>query len=252
MKRKLQIMIVAIVALFASTGLFASEFSVGADIMSRYVWRGVDFGNSPSIQPTVEFSTGDFTIGSWGAFSVDTDIYQELDLYISYTIADMITIGVTDYFFPTYNTEETPINNKYFNLKKEETGHLFEGNLGFECKKIPLTLSVNVAFYGADFPTLDMDTPDNEEDDVPDFDNPNYSTYIEVGYGGTVKDVEWSTFIGITPAEGLYGTEFGVVNMGLNLSKEVAITESFSLPVSGGFILNPQAENAFLVFGISL
>jgi hypothetical protein len=35
--------------------LNAQELSGGADIMSRYVWRGRDFGNSPSIQPCIEF-----------------------------------------------------------------------------------------------------------------------------------------------------------------------------------------------------
>jgi hypothetical protein len=235
--KNLKIMVAAVVALFCSTGLFASEFSVGADIMSRYIWRGVDFGNSPSIQPTVEFSAGDFAIGSWGAFSIDTDVYQELDLYVSYTIADMISIGVTDYFFPAYPSENPTFKNNYFNFDGDETGHMLEGNLGFECKKIPLTISANVGFYGAD---------KNEDGDS------NFSTYIEVGYGGTLNEVAWNTFIGITPSEGLYGTEFGVVNMGLNLAKEVKITESFSLPVSGGLIFNPQNENAFLVFGISL
>ena len=43
----------------------------------------------------------------------------------------------------------------------------------------------------------------------------------------------------------------GIVNMSFSGSKELQISDSFSLPVFGSFILNPEAEAAFLVFGIS-
>ena len=82
-----------------------SPFSVGADIMSRYVWRGLDYGAAPSIQPYLEFSAGGFAIGAWGAYTTGFSTanilgIQEMDLYATYTIADIVTVGVTDYFFP--------------------------------------------------------------------------------------------------------------------------------------------------------
>lgn len=40
----------------------AQGFDVGVDFYNRYVFRGVDFGSSPSIQPTLAFSAGGFTI----------------------------------------------------------------------------------------------------------------------------------------------------------------------------------------------
>ena len=44
----------------------------------------------------------------------------------------------------------------------------------------------------------------------------------------------------------------GVLSSGMLCSeKELQISDSFSLPVFGSFILNPEAEAAFLVFGIS-
>jgi hypothetical protein len=39
--------------------------------------------------------------------------------------------------------------------------------------------------------------------------------------------------------------------MGINASKEIRITEDFSLPVFCSYILNPQAEISYLIFGIS-
>jgi len=35
-------------------------------------------------------------------------------------------------------------------------------------------------------------------------------------------------------------------------SKDIKITEEYSLPVFGSFIYNPESEAAFLVFGMSL
>jgi hypothetical protein len=43
-----------------------------------------------------------------------------------------------------------------------------------------------------------------------------------------------------------------VVNLGITVSKEIKISDSFSLPLTTSFIINPQAENVFLVLGISL
>ena len=44
----------------------AQSVDLGADIMSRYVWRGTDFGNTAAIQPSLSFSSGGFTVGAWG------------------------------------------------------------------------------------------------------------------------------------------------------------------------------------------
>src|SRR5690625_3783970 len=52
--------LVFLVAALCATDAEAQRFNVGADIVSRYVWRGTDFGESVSIQPTLSFSAGGF------------------------------------------------------------------------------------------------------------------------------------------------------------------------------------------------
>jgi len=91
------------------TSLFAQEVGVGTDIVSRYVWRGLDFGASPSIQPYLSFTAGGFEIGSWGAYQLGRDgdnaPGDELDLYANYgfDLSETASLGllVTDYYFPS-------------------------------------------------------------------------------------------------------------------------------------------------------
>jgi len=41
----------------------SSPWSVGADLLSSYIWRGTRQGSGPHIQPAIEFSRGSFTAG---------------------------------------------------------------------------------------------------------------------------------------------------------------------------------------------
>ena len=58
----------------------AQEISTGADFVSTYVWRGVAYAG-PSIQPFVDITAGNFSIGGWGSQGYDG--FQEMDLYLS-------------------------------------------------------------------------------------------------------------------------------------------------------------------------
>lgn len=221
-----------------------AKLDISADIMSRYIWRGLNLGgSSPSIQPGMEFSCGNFVAGAWGAYSFGNAITsQEADLYLSYTIADKFSLSVTDYFFPKEDTL-----NHYFNYEEDKTNHIIEFSAKFSgTEKLPLSLMVATNVYGAD---ARKNNGDNQ-----------FSTYVELGYNFKVKETGCSAFIGFTPNNpdgskgetGFYSPGAGVINLGLTANKEIKITDSFSLPVNASIITNPQAENIFLVFGISL
>ncbi len=88
--------------LMAFISIAYGEVSVGVDVFNRYVWRGTDYGNSASVQPTLEYSSGVFTVGAWGAWSTTgAPGGNENDLYIS-THVGPVALTVTDYFFPSY------------------------------------------------------------------------------------------------------------------------------------------------------
>ncbi|MDQ1769238.1 hypothetical protein GQR60_00210 [Labilibaculum sp. A4] len=230
-------------SLFAQEGSGNGEISFGADLMNRYVWRGTQFSTGPVIQPSVEYSNGGFALGAWGSYAQNGADGAEADLYASYTFADdLFTATVTDYFFPT---DGIAVNNSYFDYKKASTGHIMEATLAFNGSDgFPISILAAMNFWGAD-----QDTNGDQQN----------SLYIELGYGFKYKEVAIDLFAGFTPIDadeskgesGFYGDTAGFVNMGFTASKEIAITDKFSLPVSASVIANPMAENLFLVFGVS-
>jgi hypothetical protein len=226
------------------------QFSLGADLASRYIWRGRDYGNSPCIQPNVAVSFAGLKFGVWGSYGFvsheNSGSYAEIDPYISYTWK-WFTIGVTDYFFPNGFTPND--GNTYFNYESKTTGHTFEGCLTFTGpEKFPITVFAGTHFYGADKGTHPKGVFEPDTSNVS-----NFSTYFEVSYPFTVKGIGVKPFVGGIPfGSGWYGLYGGIVNAGVTVSKSIKITDKFELPVFGSVIGNPQAENLFLVFGISL
>jgi hypothetical protein len=238
------------------------EVNAGADLYSRYIWRGSQFGgNAPSLQPSLSATYGNLEIGAWGAYSIGgLNPAQEADLYLTYTFAkDLFSIVFTDYFFP-----EEGSDYNYFEYNADKTGHIFEGGLSFNgTSKIPVTFSAFVNLYGADAPTLGSNISDtmtfNKPVDI------QYSNYFELGYNMSVKNTDINLFMGFTlnnPKKtdattgfigetGFYGTSPGVVNLGITCVKSVKITTDFQLPMTVSFITNPQAEKVYLIFGIS-
>lgn len=278
MNQKAKLFSVLSTFLLLTGGLFAqdeaateeSPWSVGGDFVSRYIWRGVNLGgSSPSIQPYLEYGIGNedhsLVIGAWGAYSISgTQTGQEADLYISYTLKKMFSLTFTDYFFP----DETIGRNKYFNYNmdwntinsgdKDQTGHVIETAISFNgTKNIPVSFMFAMNIWGADSRKY------TEEGGVmvPE-DKIVMSKYMELGYSTVVKGVGVDVFAGMAldnpdiangePA-GFYGQRSaGIINLGFSLSKEIKISENYSLPVFGSVITNPEAENIFMVFGVSL
>jgi len=117
--KKVKVFAIVFIALVATTSVKAQEFSVNADIVSSYVWRGVQYSGA-SIQPTLQFSTGGFSIGSWG--SAGFDGFLEMDLYAKYAFDFGLTVGLTDYYYP---------GTDYFDNSTATGAHGYEVNLGY-------------------------------------------------------------------------------------------------------------------------
>lgn len=256
-----------VVSMLASGSIFAQDeeckldFSLGSDVMSRYVWRGTQFSTGPSIQPSLELSAGNFAFGVWGAYSYNGLDGAEADIYVSYTfLNDMLTVTATDYFFPN----ETVAKNKYFIYDQDKTGHVIEGSLSFNgTEDLPLSFLVAANVYGADAMKV---VDDKNADNFNETDGIQYSMYFELGYSMQVKETNLDFFAGFTPNNpkkaddetgyigegGFYGDTMGFVNIGVTGSKEIQITDKFSLPIQTSLITNPMNESIFIVFGFTL
>ena len=194
-----------------------SSFDVGADLVSSYVWRGTRYGNSPAIQPYVEFAAGGFSIGGWGSYGFNG--FAEADLYASYGFDFGLSIGITDYYYP---------GSPYFEYGSPDGSHGFEINLGYEIGGLALSANymLNEA-SGAGTAGSDL--------------------YFEAGYSFS----SFGVFVGAGDGWHTSDGEFMVCNIGVTASKEISITENFSLPVSGTVILNPETEQFHIVLGVS-
>jgi len=246
--KKLDILIITI-SLFMVGSIFSQEkatennpFSLSVDVVSRYIWRGADFGNSPSIQPNIEYNKGNLTIGAWGAYATNSN-YQEADLYLSYALSDRVSLTLTDYFFPSSTTTDN-----YFDYDHATTGHIFEMSMLVNAtEKFPLNFLLATNFYGDDADKLLANGTTN---------GIQYSTYAEVGYN--FKNA--NAFIGFNLTKpnkargesGFYADSLGVVNLGISVVKKIKISNSFTIPFSGSLIANPEAEKIFMVIGFSL
>lgn len=201
------------------------DYSIGSDFVSRYVWRGSDYFNSPAIQPTAEISYRNLAFGTWGSYTFANSNIQETDLYLSYSFWK-IKLTCTDYFFINTNN----VRNSYFIYNKDNTGHDFSLDAEYEMsEKFPLKILASYNFYGAD--TLN-------------------SAYFETSYKLT-KNIPIEIFVGFTPYQGWYGNDIGIVNAGISLKKEYKLLGETNIPIYCKFIVNPQNENVFIVAGIT-
>ena len=232
-RTQVSLLAVLVLTMLLPAALQAQSFSLGADLMSRYVWRGTDFGESASVQPALSFSVGGFEIGTWASYSFTADGAgaNEHDIWLSYTVetatAGTFSLGMTDYYFPA------PGGSDFFDFGNGGEGaHFFEPFASYTGPAaFPVTL------YGAVFVHND----------------PDHSVYLEASYPFAVEGVTLGlTAGGVAGASAFYGTEgAALVNLGLSASKEIPITEKFALPLSVAYILNPDMKRSYLVFGLS-
>ncbi len=201
----------------------ASNWGASLDIYSSYIWRGTKFGTGAAFQPGLEFSTGAFAIGGWGSVSTGGDEALEMDLYASYSIGGF-SIGLTDYYFGGDWTEY-------------DVNHYLEPSLSFG------TGDFSIAGYYMLLPATDA----TEEEPATSFGD-NGDMYFEAGYSFKNVDITLGAGDGQYTSDG----DFTVCNIGIGTSKHIKLTESFSLPLSGGVILNPSTGGFFIVAAISL
>jgi hypothetical protein len=219
----------------ATMAIEAQEISttIGSDIVSSYIWRGQDLGGV-SLQPTLGLEYKGISLSAWGSVGLaDPADTKEFDITLGYTIGGL-NIGITDYWF---NAGLDP-QDRYFKYDAHGTNHVFEANIGYDFGVVSAQWYTNIS----------------GNDGVNKDGKRAYSSYFEVAAPFKLATCDWTATIGAVPyATDFYGTNgFAVTNLAVRASKDIKVTDSFSIPIFGEVSANPCSQKAYLVVGMSL
>lgn len=200
-----------------------------ADIVNQYIWRGQNLGHA-SLQPEMSVSWKGLCLAASGSTSIDSEDFREVDLTLAYTTGGL-SMGVVDYW-------SDDCDPRYFFYKTSETGHTFEGFIGYD-----------FGFLNASWQTIfagnDLSADDGKR---------TYSSYLQLAAPFRLANCNWEACVGMVPWKAAYyGTKgFEVTNVSLAVTKDIRITDSFSLPVYGRMIANPATQHLYFVAGFTL
>jgi len=206
---------------------------LSGDIVSSYIWRGQDLGNV-SLQPTLGVAYKGLSLTAWGSVGLTTPAdTKEFDLTLAYTLGGF-NIGITDYWF---NAGLDP-ENRYFKYDAHGTNHVYEANIGYDFGLASVQWYTN--FSGNDGVNKDGDRA--------------YSSYVEVVVPFKLSAIDWTATAGAVPfATDFYGTNgFAVTNLALKATKDIKVTDTFSIPIFAQVAANPCSQKAYLVLGLTL
>ena len=226
----------AFACLFGATATHAQdevETTVETDVVSQYVWRGLDLGQA-SLQPTLGISYKGLSLSAWGSVGLtNADDIREIDLTLGYTVSGL-NISITDYWV----TDGLDPKNRYLRYNTHSTNHVFEANIGYDFGPLSLQWYTNIA----------------GNDGLTSKDKRAYSSYIEANVPFKLGGCDWLTTLGAVPFNTDYYDADGFIinNVSLRADRDIKITDSFSIPVFGQISVNPSSEHAYFVFGFKL
>lgn len=201
------------------------------DFVTRHSWRGGMEGGAPSLEPTIEFRKGKWTIGTWFAATFD-DKYKELDLYVTYSPTSQFSVSLFDYYCPPTKLSDA----HFYKLGKTDTRHLFDIIFNYQFKKFPLKLTAATLFAG-------MDT--DEKEDL------RYSTYLEAAYTYSWHNYDLTAVVAGTPWEGIYASKADFVNLELKLAHNFKLKKGVDFPIFGRVVHNPYRNETYYIAGFS-
>ena len=216
------------------------DLTLKADFVNEYIWRGLKLGDV-AVQPTFGVGYKGLSLTAWGSYGLSNkDDVKEFDLTIGYTTGGL-NIGITDYWF----SEGLDPDGRYFKYGAHGTNHLFEANIGYDFSSLRgFTIPVVLQWY-TNFAGNDGTNKSGKR---------AYSSYFEASVPFRLATVDWTATVGAVPyATTTYGTSgFAVTNLSLRATKDIRVTDSFSIPVFGQLTGNPCSQKAYLVLGFTL
>lgn len=231
---KLKHILIAILAISITSSSRAQnkiKGSLKADFVSSYIWRGLHLGHV-SLQPELTIEWKGLSLTAWGnvGLSGHKDDDTEINLILSYQTGGL-SLGIIDY----WNDEN---DTRFFYFKKDGTGHAFEGYVGYDFGLVGV--SWQTFFAGNDYQETDGKRA--------------FSSYLELMAPFMLLTCDWEAAVGLVPwASDYYATNgFSVTNLSLRVTKDIKITDSFSLPLFARLVANPASQGLYFVAGFTL
>lgn len=210
------------------------KFTAAVDVVYPSLWRGIKYyGDKVAFQPYMAYSITDkLSVGLWATtnFSNASDAYNEFDWSISYQLTPIVSVMLSDYYWPATKKNLDWEKSSYFDYSEGSAQTLDISILfDFSEKGIPLDFQWSTFVGGNDYRYDDNGNRSRA-----------FSSYAELGYTYSLKSagLDIRPFVGAVVINGgYYGIDasgkagFTFSNVGVNLAKEIKISENYSLPI---------------------
>lgn len=210
------------------------KFTAAVDVVYPSLWRGIKYyGDKVAFQPYMAYSITDkLSVGLWATtnFSNASDAYNEFDWSISYQLTPIVSVMLSDYYWPATKKNLDWEKSSYFDYSEGSAQTLDISILfDFSEKGIPLDFQWSTFVGGNDYRYDDNGNRSRA-----------FSSYAELGYTYSLKSagLDIRPFVGAVVINGgYYGVDasgkagFTFSNVGVNLAKEIKISENYSLPI---------------------
>ena len=211
LKKWVLLLMIAIALPVSSMAQDKVEFGVGADVVSKYIWRGTDLGG-PSVQPSLSVAYKGLSLTAWGSIGFDSEDDKEVDLTLAYETGNF-SLSVTDYWYPEYSG-----------------AHTFEAQIGYDFGLLAANWYTNFAGDDEEYASyISLIAP---------------FSLIGLDWEAEVGATPWGTDYYGTD-------KFSVCDLSIGASKEFNIGKSFSTTLFAKATYNPTIEKFYATIGIS-
>lgn len=186
------------------------EVSVGADIVSNYIWRGYKLGGA-GVQPSASVAYKGLSLTAWGNIGFDSEDDKEIDFTLAYETGN-VSLSLTDIWYPEYSD-----------------AHTLEAQIGYDFGFLSANWYTNV--YGDD------------KEYASYFSVIAPFSLIGLDWKAEVGATPWGTDYYGTD-------KFSVCDLSLGASYDLKITDSYSTSLFAKATYNPTAEKFYATFGI--
>lgn len=203
----------------------------GVEVVSRFIYRGVQLGEAPQVQPSLTLEAGRAAAGIWGSHPLTGDggdgegpAYKEAVAWASYTVS--VPFGTL-----------TPYVQSHYDVGAggflDGASHRVQTQLSWVGpERVPLDLMVGWVVVN----------------------DPDHSVYLEGGWSGAIGELGLRLFAGGTPAASPFnGTDRAAfTNVGLSASWLVSLDEDADLVLSIRFVTNPHTGEVYPVVRVGV